>query len=407
MKSFKDHLTDLTESKNLHMEHLEDSVFNEGSAGVKDAINFANAVADMLDGSSSSGINVTVKWDGAPAVFCGVNPDNGKFFVGSKSIFNKTPKINYTNADIDENHGHAPGLSSKLKVALKYLKDLGIKDVLQGDIMFTDDVSTEDVNGESCYVFTPNTITYAVPVKSKLGKKIKAAKIGVVFHTKYSGSSMDSMSASFNPSVGSLRNSKDVWYQDADFRDTSGTATFTASERSTFDSLMKEVASDFSKSSKLIDQLYRDPFYQSVKLIDKIKILTNRQVRGGSTQLRVKDLIDFLNDTYNKDRLKKTTNRRTKKDDDHYRTIGRIKRDSRPLEAAFRLHDSLTRLKILLIRKLEQVKGVGTFIKRGNGFDVTAPEGFVAVDRVRNKALKLVDRLEFSRANFTVAKNWT
>tara|TARA_Y100001963_G_C6759158_1_gene438511 strand:- start:73 stop:1296 length:1224 start_codon:yes stop_codon:yes gene_type:complete len=407
VKSFKDHLTDLTESKNLHMEHLEDSVFNEGSAGVKDAINFANAVADMLDGSSSSGINVTVKWDGAPAVFCGVNPDNGKFFVGSKSIFNKTPKINYTNADIDENHGHAPGLSSKLKVALKYLKDLGIKDVLQGDIMFTDDVSTEDVNGESCYVFTPNTITYAVPVKSKLGKKIKAAKIGVVFHTKYSGSSMDSMSASFNPSVGSLRNSKDVWYQDADFRDTSGTATFTASERSTFDSLMKEVASDFSKSSKLIDQLYRDPFYQSVKLIDKIKILTNRQVRGGSTQLRVKDLIDFLNDTYNKDRLKKTTNRRTKKDDDHYRTIGRIKRDSRPLEAAFRLHDSLTRLKILLIRKLEQVKGVGTFIKRGNGFDVTAPEGFVAVDRVRNKALKLVDRLEFSRANFTVAKNWT
>jgi len=229
----------------------------------------------------------------------------------------------------------------------------------------------------------------------------------VVFHTKYSGSSMDSMSASFNPSVGSLRNSKDVWYQDADFRDTSGTATFTQAERSQFDSLMKEVASDFAKSSKLIDQLYRDPFYQSVKLIDKIKILTNRQVRGGSTQLRVKDLIDFLNDTYNKDRLKKTTNRRTKKDDDHYRTIGRIKRDSRPLDAAFRLHDSLTRLKILLIRKLEQVKGIGTFIKRGNGFDVTAPEGFVAVDRVRNKALKLVDRLEFSRANFTVAKNWT
>ena len=407
MKSFKTHIRDLTESKNLHMEHLEDSVFNEGSAGVKDAINFANAVADMLDGSSSTGINVTVKWDGAPAVFCGINPDNGKFFVGSKSIFNKTPKINYTNADIDENHGHAPGLSSKLKVALKYLKGLGIKDVLQGDIMFTDDVSTEDVNGESCYVFTPNTITYAVPVKSKLGKKIKAAKIGVVFHTKYSGSSMDSMSASFNPSVGSLGKSKDVWYQDADFQDTSGTATFTKSERSQFDTLMKEVSSDYNKSSKLIDQLYRDPFYQSVKLIDQIKILTNRQVRGGSTQLTVKDLIDHLNDTYNKGRLKKKTNKRTKKDDDHYRTIGRIKRDSRSLEAAFRLHDSLTRLKILLIRKLEQVKGIGTFIKRGNGFDVTAPEGFVAVDRVRNKALKLVDRLEFSRANFTVAKNWT
>ena len=135
MKSFN--AFTLSESKNLHMEHLEDSIFNEGSKGAVNALKFAESVADMLAGNAASSFNVTVKWDGAPAVFCGINPENGKFFVGTKSVFNKTPKINYTNADIDANHGHSKGLSDTLKIALANLKDLNIKGVLQGDVMFT------------------------------------------------------------------------------------------------------------------------------------------------------------------------------------------------------------------------------------------------------------------------------
>ncbi len=135
MKSFNTFL--LNESKNLHMEHLEDSIFNDGSSGGINALKFAESILDMLSGNTSSSFNVTVKWDGAPAVFCGINPENKKFFVGTKSVFNKTPKINYTNADIDANHGHSKGLSDTLKVALANLKLLGIKDILQGDVMFT------------------------------------------------------------------------------------------------------------------------------------------------------------------------------------------------------------------------------------------------------------------------------
>ena len=125
----------ITEAKNVHMEHVEDEIFNNGYAGGLQALAFLDSVTDMLAGQTSSKSKVTVKWDGAPAVFAGINPENGKFFVASKSLFNKTPKINYTEADVDANH--TGGLAVKLKTALKNLSLLGIKGILQGDIMFT------------------------------------------------------------------------------------------------------------------------------------------------------------------------------------------------------------------------------------------------------------------------------
>jgi hypothetical protein len=130
----------------LSNEHIEDDVLNFGVSGTRDAIAFLQSLRDMLAGHSPSKVNVTTKWDGAPAVFCGINPDNGKFFVGSKSVFNKDAKLNYTPQDIDDNHGHAPGLVSKLKVALRYLPKLGIKGILQGDMMFAKDDIIEPVS---------------------------------------------------------------------------------------------------------------------------------------------------------------------------------------------------------------------------------------------------------------------
>ena len=110
MQRFKQYLS---ESRNTHLEHLEDEIVNNGYDGGVNAVNFLSSIRDMMLGSSSSKLYLSVIWDGAPAVFCGINPDNGKFFVGSKSIFNVTPKINYTNRDIDRNHGG--GLADRLK----------------------------------------------------------------------------------------------------------------------------------------------------------------------------------------------------------------------------------------------------------------------------------------------------
>ena len=169
-----------TQDKNTHLEHLEDDIINRGATGGENAVNFLKAVRNMLAGSGK-GTNMTVKWDGAPAIICGVNPENGKFFVGTKSIFNINPKFNYTDQDVDLNHGNAPGLADKLKKALKYLPELGIKNILQGDFMFDDSmVKSTTIDGKPHLTFRPNTITYAVESDSELGKDIAAAKIGSI-----------------------------------------------------------------------------------------------------------------------------------------------------------------------------------------------------------------------------------
>ena len=392
----------LSESKNLHMEHLEDAIFNEGSKGTVEAIRFLESVTEMLSGNSKSSVNITVKWDGAPAVFAGVNPENGKFFVGSKSVFNKTtPKINYTNADIDKNH--PGGLGATLKVALKELKKLNITGVLQGDIMFTSDsIEVQDIDGESHITFQPNTITYAVPSNSDLAKVIKRAKIGVIWHTKYTGKTMATMKAGFNPNVKKLQKPSSVWYDNASFKDTSGASTFTKAEVKTMQKLITDVKSKFKAAGRFVDELHNSD------LISEVKIYGNAQIRQGTSSLsaadfqkRMKDKMQTAIDNLKTDRAKE---RKQKTMDE---TMKFLTRNRKKLQSVFDLHDSITKAKIYIVRKLERVKNLGTFIRTENGFKVTAPEGFVAIDKPSGNALKLVDRLEFSKLNFTVSKNWT
>ena len=225
---FTEYLTEAKkEGANLHLEHIEDEVLNRGVVGTRDAINFLQSLRDMLAGHSESRVNITTKWDGAPAVFCGINPDNGKFFVGTKGVFNVNAKLNYTDADIDRNHP-GEGLNAKLKVALRYLPKLGIKGILQGDMMFAKgDLDTTTIDGEEYVTFQPNTIVYAVPSDSTLARSILSAQMGIVFHTSYTGKTMDDMKASFNIDINNLTRTKDVWFRDAYFVDASGTATFT------------------------------------------------------------------------------------------------------------------------------------------------------------------------------------
>ena len=405
MLTFKQYLTEAKEGKNLHLEHLEDEVLNNGINGTRGAINFLQSLRDMLAGSSKKSVNVTVKWDGAPAVFAGINPENGKFFVGTKGVFNKTPKVNYTDADIDANHS-APGLNSKLKVALKYLPKLGIKDVLQGDMMFTqDDLSTETIDGKSYLTFQPNTIVYAVPTESS--DKIKKAKMGIVWHTTYSGDTLQSMRASFNTNIKGLTKTNDVWFTDADYKDTSGTINFNKAETSTITSVLSQAGKTFSKfNSQFTKQLMSR---QDVVLL--IKTFNNVKVREGqkisNTSKHSQELIKYVDVKMQKniDSVKtlKTKEAKQKIKDEVIRFLSSHKKD---LQTIFDMQNLLTDAKNMIIRKLEKARGVmDTFIRTDNGYRVTAPEGFVAIDQMGD-AVKLVDRLEFSQANFTAAKNW-
>ncbi len=390
----------LTEGKNTHLTHAADLVF-EGYVRTNMAVDFIESVVGMLEGHSKSKLNVTRKWDGAPALFVGINPENDKFFVGTKSVFNKgTAKINYTNADITRNHGG--GLADKLKVALKELKSVVVGGIYQGDMLFTkSDLEKKDIDGESFVTFTPNTITYAIPSDSDMAKKISKSSMGIAFHTKYTGKDMESMKASFNVTKNSFKTNSKVLVEDATYFDQSGRASFTAAE-------MKSVTKEVAKARQLTDANKRglDWLAGENKIVALLNIYANSTVKAGDLTLRYTDFVAMIKERYEEDaaKLKREANQKNKIAQGK-QLISTIQRNKKSMDGIFKLHSVLNKATLLLINKLEGIKSYKTFLKRADGFEVTGEEGFVASDHLGN-VIKLVDRLQFSRANMTIAKNW-
>jgi len=403
---FTEFIKESKEGKNVHLEHLEDNVLNGGVSGAREAIEFLRSLRNMLAGHTGSKINVTTKWDGAPAIFAGTNPENGEFFVGTKSVFAKNAKLNYTDKDIDENHP-GEGLNQKLKLALAYLPKLGIKGVLQGDMMFSKgDISKETISGEEYIIFQPNTIVYAVPTKSKLAQTMLAAQIGVVFHTSYSGKSLETMKASFNIDVGHLKTTKDVWFRDASFTDASGTATFTEEETAAITSILSNAGRLFNT----IPALTLNRIAASDVFLTQIKTFNNTKVREGKkiadTRIHTQELLNWIETRLNKEILAaKKEDTKQKRIKEKNEVMRFYRSNAIQLKLIFDLMNLIVDAKLMVIRKLETIKSIGTFVRTDDGFRITAPEGFVAVDHV-GKALKLVDRLEFSRQNFNAQKAW-
>ena len=404
---FMEFLTESKEGKNVHLEHLEDDVLNNGSSGAINALNFLRSLRNMLAGHTGTKMNVTTKWDGAPAIFAGVNPENGKFFVGTKSVFAKNAKLNYTDDDIDENHP-GEGLNEKLKLALAFLPKLGIKGVLQGDMMFSKgDIQQETIDDEDYIIFQPNTIVYAVPTKSKLAQTMLAAQIGVVFHTSYSGKTLETMKASFNIDIGHLKTTKDVWFRDASFTDASGSATFTDEETAAITSILLQA----SRLLQSIPVLTLNRIAASETYLTQIKTFNNTKVREGKkindTRKHTQELIQWVETKLNKEVLAaKKEETKQKRIKEKSEVIRFYRSNAVQLKAIFDLMNLIVDAKLMIIRKLETIRSIGTFVRTDDGFRITAPEGFVAVDHIGN-ALKLVDRLEFSHKNFTAQKAWS
>ena len=406
--NFTEFLQEARQDKNLHLEHLEDNILNRGVTGARESINFLQSLRDMLAGKSSSKINVTTKWDGAPAVFAGINPANGKFFVGTKSVFNITPKLNYTDKDIDKNHPTG-GLNEKLKTALAFLPKLGIKGVLQGDMMFTKgDIKKETIEGERYITFQPNTIVYAVPENSILAKKMQAAQLGIVFHTSYSGRTLSTMKPSFNIDIGRLKPTKDIWFRDASFTDASGTATFTEAETRQITNILSQAGRTF----RTISPLVLNRLSLNDKILMEIKTFNNKSVRAGqkirNTNVHTINLIRFVEDKLNKEILKaKRADTKRKRQKEKNEMMRFFRSSAMQLVQIFNLMNQIVDAKLIIIRKLQEMRQVtNSFVRTDDGFKITNPEGFVAVDKLSGGALKLVDRLEFSHQNFTVKKQW-
>ena len=406
MQKFQDYIV---EDRNTHLEHLEDEIINNGTKGAKTAIEFLKSIKVMLQGGEG-GSQISVKWDGAPAIFCGTNPENGKFFVATKSLFNATPKINYTNADIKRNHGGA--LAEKLTVALKYFPKLGIKGILQGDLLFTSgDKSRAKVDGQTSIVFTPNTISYAVPVVktgllgSSLYTRINKAKIGIIFHTSYSGKTIKSLSATFGANVRGLSTNKDVFFDDAMYKQTN--PGFTRTEEIAFDNIIRMSEGSAYKAGKFIDKIKKDK--NTLSLGVQLKTFFNTYIRQGTPITNTSALVNNF-EVYFRDKLQKEIDGKkqasTKQKYEEIREVGMkiIRADREGLYFAIATYITFQSAKTILMNKLNNIQSIGSFLRTKNGFKVTNPEGYVAIKK--SGAVKLVDRLEFSRANFNMAKNW-
>ena len=412
MLTFKQYLTEAKEGKNLHLEHLEDEVLNNGINGTRAAINFLRSLRDMLAGASRSSVNMTVKWDGAPAIFAGIDPDDGKFFVAKKSVFNVNPKLYKTNAEIDADLSGA--LNSKFKIALAEFSKLGIKGVLQGDLMFTDDVETDTIDGTKYYTFQPNTIVYAVPIDSDLGKVIKSAKIGVVWHTTYSGKTLPDMSASFGADIKGLKKPSSVWMDDATYKDVSGRATFNAKETEQITAVLSQVGKTFQKiSSPMLTKFLNLQNSMTGALISaSLKTYNNSKVRAGekikNPKQHARGYIDWVKQSIQKQIDKaKSDKGKEKYTNIQKEYVREVTKHVNNLTQVITFQNLLVDAKMQIVKKLNSVKGLtDTFIKTKNGFKVTNPEGYVAIDRVSGGAVKLVDRMEFSFNNFTAIKAW-
>lgn len=397
------------ENKNLHITHLEDMVLEGGVTGTRNAIMFLQSLRDMLAGhSKTSRINLTVKFDGAPAIFTGINPENGRFFVGTKGVFNKDPKLNYTDTDIDKNHT-GEGLNYKLKIALRYLRDLDIRGVIQGDMMFTkNELKQEKIDNLDYVTFRPNTITYAVPDNTTLASQIKNAQMGIVWHTSYHGPTMMDMRASPGVDIGNMRPTRHVWYRDASFVDASGTATFTKDETDRLNVILAQAGSLFKNiSARTLNEIATNRNYSL-----QLKAWNNLKVREGTeinnTSQHIQDFISFM-----EEKLNTSINDAKKQDTKHRRqmekrvVLGFYRANRNELKKIIDLQNLIVRAKLMIVRKLEQVKSIGTFMKTDDGFRVVNHEGFVAVDSLGSGMVKFVDRLSFSHNNFNTAKNWT
>jgi hypothetical protein len=396
----------ITEEKNTHMTHIEDKVIYGGVNGTRQAIMALRMLRDMLGGTHEG--SVSVKWDGAPAVFCGTDPTDGKFFVAKKGIFNKNPKVYKTAAEVEADT--SGDLAAKLKAALKYLPELGIKGVIQGDFLFSsEDVSNEIINGQRYLTFHPNTIIYAVPHDSEAAANIRKAKIGIVWHTTYNGNSFESMSASYGVDISKFHKSANVWSQDAMLRDLTN-ATMSKQDTEIVNELLTQAGKLFNQiSGSTLRELEANG-----ELAQHIETFNNSFVRVGTivtdTRAHVNHLIKWIHDKYQKeiDARKTPVGKAnvSKKRQDFLDFFSETNKAS--LIKMFDLQKVIVLAKLKLINTLNKLQTIDTFVKSRNGFKVTGAEGYVAIDKLSGDAIKIVDRMEFSFNNFSpdILKGW-
>ena len=394
-------------TKNTHLNHLEDNVFLGGIDGTRDSIHFLQSFRDLLQGRSTRKVNTSVKWDGAPALWIGPHPDNGKMMIAKKSLFNKTPLFYQSVLEIKMSKDLSDELKKKFTMAFKLYENVSMSNILQGDFLFdSDDLKTTRIDGVEYVTFHPNTIAYSVPADSDLGQKLKRMKMGIVFHTTYTGSSIESLSA--RAGVNLPKAPDGVWQIDADYKDMQGSASMTKTETALIDRGLSELGTHFRLVSKQTMEALNDPVIAAL-----CTTYTNAFIRANKTptpEEAAAGLGPYITGKFKTeiDKLKTPAGKQRRMDAMKAVMAPLARIPGHELVSVFHLYYGLQKVKNLIIKKLSSSGFIKTFLKTRDGWKVTGQEGYVATDSLGKNSVKLVDRLEFSYANFSddVIKGW-
>jgi len=391
--------------KNKHLTHIEDRLLTDGAAGAKEAIKILREMSKFLSGDGGAQVSITTKWDGAPAIICGTDPEDGRFFVGTKSVFAKDAKLCKSEDDVTRMYDGV--LAEKLRVSLRYLKGAEIKGVLQGDLMFTNDKTMETIDDKRWLTFRPNTITYAVDPHTPLGKQIERAQLGIVFHTKYTGPSMPEMSASFKINDGDFKSGGQVWAQKAEFKDIGNVATFSAGERGVYDRAVNKAEGSVKQAKSIFEKIQTGK--KSLAIDTELLKFFNNYVKAGTNIPSVEQAYaafqHHMGIEYNKVIKKnKTLKSQSDKAFKWLNTILWIEDNEKEFKMLIAAYMNIQFAKNMLVNKMKKVSELRLFVNMGDKYEATTPEGFVAISN--KSATKLIDRMEFSKLNFTVPKTW-
>lgn len=345
----------------------------------------------------------------SPAVFFG-NSSKG-FFVASKGIFNKTPKINYTETDIETNH--SGGLADTLKVALQWLKTVvpNTKDkVYQGDILFTKDtIKHFQHNGKDLIGFHPNTIIYTVEKDSDIGKTIQNSEIGLAVHTEYEWNGEDPSTlkvSRFGISDDIFKDNSKVFIIDTISNlNPKQPLQFSSEQYDKINSTLKQI-------EKLAATVTWAIFDQDAQLGQYLETFVNTYIRANkpypSPDEMTEQFFDWIEQKVADEKGKLKTEKGKARVDQRYASVRDLKKDSIQIETMMKIFKLFSEVKLMIIRKLNEMSLYNNFVMKSNGDLVgTGEEGFV-ITQTNAKGAKLVDRFEFSKNNFAsdIVKSW-
>jgi hypothetical protein len=419
-------ITETVDGKNLHLEHLDDEIWNRGHQGAVEALQYLEGAAGLLLGSSDQKYFATKKWDGSPALLVGTDPETGAFVMGDKGIFSATKENRiYKAGDVDrvkpdkEVKGQKvdrSDLRTKLKTAFNYLKDLNYGDkILQGDLLWTQgdgQSGFQMIDGVNYWTFTPNLLTYAVPADTPLAQRMSKAKVGIVFHTTYEGGpTLKNMSARFGADIGEIGSTPYIYVRDATIKDVSGSVTLTQRESNMLEMAVAEL---WNYLSAIGEETFKwlESSVAGHSLRDLIKIDINKMVRAGAMdqpEAYVQQFLKRLAERLTADIEKlKTQAGQDRKRAAQEEALKYIQQHTESIENVYLLFIGIQRVKDVLQKHYAAIRQIDTFIARPDGsFDVKPEEGVVIVDHLGKggkEAVKIVDRLDFSRENFEKAR---